>query len=230
MGEEKDKSGFKISIDGFDPLGLKSVGEITKETVKFGIGGAKEFLKLTCKPLLEEFGLALKDQFTNWKLLNIVKMLEKAKGKIKYDLEKEKLVIDPRVAYQIVDHASLVSNETLQDMWAGLFAASCDRYEEDENILFIDILKRLTSSQVKFLNYLCERTRKEVNIMNLFESQESGLVHAGAVKVTYDDILLIMETTSKLKADTEISALESMGLIMPGSTSPPWPLLQQIKS
>ena len=212
MAEENEKPKIKIGIEGFDPLGLKSAGEIAKDATKFGIDSAKAFLKLTCKPLLEEIGLMLRDQFTNWKLNNILKMLEKADGKLSYDPEKEKLVIDPRVAYQIVEHASIVGNETLQDMWAGLFASSCQKYEEDENILFIDILKRLTSSQVKLLNYLCEKSKKDIG-GTLPNYRDSGLVSSSGVRVRYEDLLLIMETDSKLKVDTEFSALENMGLI-----------------
>lgn len=218
MSSEDEKSKLKISVEGFDPLGLKSAGEIAKETTKFGLDAAREFLKLTCKPLLEEFGLTVRDQFTNWKLNNIIKMLERAKGKLQYDLTKEKLVLDPRVAYQIIDHASTVSNDVLQDMWAGLFASSCGKYEEDENILFIEVLKRLTSSQVKLLKYICEQTQTNINILSLKQSQEDGLVTTNAVKITYDEILSVMETSSRLKAETECGALEGLGLLTTSGT------------
>ena len=230
MEEEKDKPNFKFSIEGFDPLGLKSLGEISKEAVEFGIDGAKEFLKLTCKPLLEEFGLLARDQFTNWRLLNIIKMLEKAKGKLQYDPEKEKLVIDPRVAYQIVDHASIVSNEILQEMWAGLFASSCHSYEEDENIIFIDILKRLTSSQVKLLDYLCKKPAKYTNVVNLAASKEAGIVLTGPIEIKYEELFSIMETDSRLKVDTEFNAIENLGLIAPGSNTVISPLLNHVNS
>lgn len=213
MTEEKDKAGINISFEGFDPFGLKVTGEISKHISQFGIDAAKAFLNTTCKPLLAELGLGGKDIVRNWRLLNIIKMLEKAQGKLKYDYEKENLVIDPRVAFQIVEHASIVSNETLQEMWAGLFAASCHAYEEDENIFFIDILKRLTSSQVKFLGYLCENSKKAVNLTDLAQAKEEGIVIANMMSIKYEDILSIMETSNRLKADSELNALECMGLI-----------------
>ncbi|SDM91166.1 hypothetical protein SAMN05421813_12837 [Daejeonella rubra] len=202
-----------ISVDGFDPLGLKSVGEISKKSVEFGLDAAREFLKLTCKPLLEELGLVMRDQFTSWKLNNIIKLLEKAKGKMHYDLENEKLVLDPRVAYQIIDHASVITNDTLQDMWAGLFASSCRTYEEDENILFIELLKRLTSSQVKLLNHLCLLSPKTINLNEFAQARDSGMITLGAIKIKPNEILAIMETDSMLKAETECTALESLGLL-----------------
>jgi len=135
------------------------------------------------------------------------------------------------VAFQIVEHASIISDDTLQNMWAGLFAASCDKYEEDENIIFIDLLKRLTSSQVKLLVYLCEMTKKDFNIVRLPEAIEEGLVSTSPVGVSYEKILEIMGTQSRLKADTEFSALESMGLIATrDQLSAGYPLISKIKS
>jgi len=228
---EDDKSKLKISIDGFDPLGLKSAGEISKQFVQLGIDSIKVFLNLTCKPLLEELGLGAKDIGRNWRLLNTIKMLEKAKGKLSYDLDIEELAIDPRVAFQIVEQASIVSDETLQDMWAGLFAASCRTFAEDENIFFVDILKRLTSSQVKLLTYLCEKSQKHINIQNLPLSKEEGVVTASLLKIEYADISKIMETSSILKANSELTALESMALIeWTGNPSQGVPLHQRIKA
>jgi hypothetical protein len=198
---------------GFDPLGLKSLGKTGEKIVEFGLAGAKEFLKLTCKPLLEEIGAMGRDQFAYWKLNNLIRMLGKAKGKLNIDPTTHQLVIDPRVAFQIAENASQVSNDTLLDMWAGLFASSCDRYEEDENIFFIDLLKRLTSSQVKLISYLCENSNKKIDIRNISASEIDGVVFAGELKMSYSDVCSIMASGSRLKVDTELDTLENMGLI-----------------
>jgi len=125
MAENEDKPALKIDFEGFDPFGLKSAAELSKDATKFGLEAAKVFLNATCKPLLEEFGLGLRDKFTNWRLTNIINMLEKAQGKLCFNLETQTLKIDPRVAYQIVENVSTISDDSLQEMWAGLFAASC---------------------------------------------------------------------------------------------------------
>jgi hypothetical protein len=141
-------------------------------------------------------------------------MLEKAQGKLAWDPKKEKLVIDPRVAFQIVEHASTVSNETLQDMWAGLFASSCHTYEEDENIFFIDLLKGLTSSQVKLLAYLSKNARKTINYKDLEKSKADGIVFIGELKLNYQEVSTIMQSNLRLKVDSELDTLESTGLIL----------------
>ena len=211
---EEDKPQIKIGIEGFDPLGLKAAGEISKEIVHLGIEGIKHFLNLTCKPLLEEIGFGLRDKWASWRLMNVISMLEKAQGKLRYDAEKEKLVIAPRVAFQIVECASITENKTLQEMWAGLFAASCNTYEEDENIMFVDILNRLTSSQVKLLTYLCIHSKKNINIRSLETVKEQGTIFPGIVQVKYDELFSIMETKNSLKVDNELIGLESMGLLL----------------
>ena len=213
MSEETGKPTLNVSFEGFDPMGFKSAAELSKEATKFGLEAAKVFLNATCKPLLEEFGLGLRDKFTNWRLSNVISMLEKAQGKLMFDPETQTLKIDPRVAYQIVENVSTISDDNLQEMWAGLFAASCQNYEEDENIFFTDMLKRLTSAQVKFLNHLCLTCHKRIEISRLPESRIDGEVLVNFIEMSYDDILKIMGTQSRLKADSEFMQLEKMGLI-----------------
>ncbi|HTN19704.1 MAG TPA: Abi-alpha family protein [Pelobium sp.] len=212
MDQEKPK--VKLSLEGFDPLGLKSAGEILKKSVDFGIDGAKEFLKLTCKPFLEEVGLGFKDKATNWRLTNIVTTLDKAKGKFQYDSENEKIGINPKIAYQIIENASIVDNEALQEMWAGLYASSCYDRLDDENIIFIDLLKRLTSSQVKFLNYVCEKSTKTINLSNVHSAKEDGHLNFPIVEICQQNLSNIMNTDNKLKIETEINSLERFGLII----------------
>ncbi|TWR26920.1 DUF4393 domain-containing protein [Mucilaginibacter achroorhodeus] len=213
-----------------DPLGLGALGRTGEKIVDFGIEGAKEFLKLTCKPLLEEFGLMISTPIRYHRLDSTIKMLEKAKGKMQIDPSTQQLVIDTRVAFQIAENASQVSNDTLLEMWAGLFASSCDRYEEDENIFFIDILKSLTSSQVKLLTYLCENTDKTININSIDASRLDGVVTAVEKKIDYAEVCAIMESNSRLKVDTELDTLENMGLIMkPRNNSQNVPISQLLR-
>lgn len=231
MAENDDKPALKIDFEGFDPLGLKSAAELSKEATKFGLEAAKVFLNATCKPLLEEFGFGLRDKFTNWRLTNVISMLEKAQGKLCFDPETQTLKIDPRVAYQIVENVSTISDNNLQEMWAGLFAASCQDYEEDENIFFTDILKRLTSAQVKLLNHLCVTCDKRIETSRLPESRIDGDILVNFIEMSYDDILKTMGTRSRLKADSEFMQLEKIGLIQinTNGTQPYIGLMQNLK-
>jgi hypothetical protein len=217
-----------MDLKDLDPTGAKKIAETVEKITDAGIDGAKIFLSLTSKPLLEELGMMARDKFSSWRLNNIIRTINKAQGKLKYDPEKEKLTIDPRVAFQIAENASTVSNDTLQDMWAGLFASSVGKYEEDENIFFIDALKRLTSAQVKVLSYVCENSHKTllpdgqypdeksigIKQSDLYEQEIEGLY------LKFEHVSSIMGTNDDLKIDTEIDALENMDLIVKAHTYP----------
>jgi len=142
-----------------DILGVKPIAEAINTSVSKTFEGAEGFLKRVCAPALEELGLGVKEKVRNWRLNNIVKFLEKSQGKLIYD--DDKLKINPRIAISIIENASLNDNDEIQEMWAGLFAASCSSSEQsDENLIFINLLKQLTIAQARILKYACENTKK----------------------------------------------------------------------
>lgn len=194
-----------------DLFGAKAYGEALKVVVEKGFEGASAFLGKICMPAAEELGLYFQDKLRYWRLKNVIEIMNKAEGML--DFTDNKLQLHPRVAHEVMENGSLCDDTLMQEMWAGLLAASCKSREEDENIIFVDILKRLTSSQVKLLNHLCENATKTIDIINLPLIKESGLVSAVAMKIEYQQISEIMQTYSELKVDTELSALENMGLL-----------------
>ncbi len=207
----------KIPLEDLDVFGLtpvgKAVGRTVDATTKAGLKGAEKLLSLTCKPLLEELGLILRDKLSNYRLNNIIKTLEKAGEKLIYDIENSKLTINPRVAYQIVESASMIDDDNLQDMWAGLFAASCNEVEDDQNIIFIEILKQLTSSQVHLLNYICQHSSKIIDTNDLPAARKTGFLKSMPVRLTLDLVLQNMRTGNYTKAHMELSNLFTLGLL-----------------
>ncbi|MGF7081992.1 Abi-alpha family protein [Mucilaginibacter sp. UYCu711] len=198
-----------------DDLTTKIVEEGAKEGIKAVIDVGKSLIEAALLPPAKEFGKLLSDQVSYFRFLNRVQFWGKVQVLLQNHPESSKLLIAPRVASRILDNASEVSNDTLQNMWAGLFAASCGEYQEDENIFFIDLLKSLTSSQVKLLSYLCKHSKKTCNISDLDLAEADGVVYAKAVGITYLTLCSIMETDSRLKVDTELEALEIAGLVLP---------------
>lgn len=154
-----------------------------------------------------------KDRLSSYRFNNIIKTLEKAQGKLIYDTEKEKLTINPRIAYQILENASLTESDELQEMWAGLFAASCNVDTDDENIIFIDVLKQLTSSQVKLLNFICSSAVKSINLRKYPEIKRRGFLRGSQVILSLDKIYNIMSTENFPKISTEVSSLITLGLL-----------------
>jgi len=112
------------------------------------------FLGKVCGPPGEELGLLFKDRVKCWRMMNLIRILQKVEEKIgPENLGKEK--VNLRFLATASEPASFCDDETLQDMWAGLIANSRSASEKDDrNLLFIDTIKSLTSSQARVLKFI----------------------------------------------------------------------------
>ena len=104
------------------------------------------------KPVAEELGNLVADPVKSWRANNLIKILEKADGKLSLN-EKGHITINPKILIKIADIGSLESEPELQEMWAGLIASSSTG---DEGILYVDILSGLSKGQAKILQMACE--------------------------------------------------------------------------
>ena len=140
-----------------DILGLKSYGDALNKSVE----GVYKVFSIVCKPVLEELGQMAKDKVRVWRLNNIHNILEKANSKFEYKDGEIDLKINPKVALAIIENGANEDNEDLQEMWAGLLASSPSKDGlNDENIIYVNVLKQISSIEVKILKYVCEHSRK----------------------------------------------------------------------
>lgn len=192
---------------GLDIFGIKPVASAIDSTVKKSLEGIEGFLTLVCKPALGEIGLMAQDQVRYWRLGNAIKMLEKAKGKIEFNNDKLELKSHPRIGLSIIENSSLIDNDFVLDLWAGLFASSCTLDgQDDENLIFVDLLKSLTTAQAKILKYSVENCRKIL--------YPNGLVTAdGDLTVHADELKKITGVNNIHRIDRELDSLNYMGLI-----------------
>ena len=198
MSTEENKS--------LDILGIKPISSAIDKTTEGTLKGIGAFLNLVCKPALGEFGYLLQDKVRNWRLNNVVKMLDKAKDKLEYKDGSLEVKSHPRVAISIIEKSSYIDDEIVQEMWAGLFASSCDKDgQDDENLIFIDLLQKLTFSQAKLLNYSIENCRKIL--------YPNGLVSADEFRVHCDEIKKITGINDIHRIDRELDYLRTLGLI-----------------
>lgn len=191
---------------GLDIFGIKPVANAIDQTVKKSLESIEGFLQLVCKPAIGEIGLLLQDRVRYWRLNNVIKMLEKAKGKLKFEDGELRLRSHPRVGLAIIENSSFVDNEELQEMWAGLFASSCtESGSDDENLIFIDLLKQLTTAQAQIFKYGVENSRKII--------YKNGLVVADELTVHCDEIFKLTGINNYHRIDRELDYLRSLGLI-----------------
>lgn len=189
-----------------DILGTKPIAEAANTTVAKTFDGIEGFLKSVCVPALEEVGLMIKDQFRYWRLKNILKILEKAKGKLNYENEQLQVKADPRVALAIIENGSLIDNDEVQELWAGLFASSCtDSGKDDENLIFVDLLKQLTVPEARIIKYACENSRKAIHSNQLITSEQ--------LIIDRESLIQISGILDIYRLDRELDHLCSLSLI-----------------
>ena len=172
--EEKNK--YTVDIFGLAPY-----GEAIKISVEKSFEAAQAILSRICLPAAAELGLMFQDKVRYWRLNNIIKIIEKSEEKMDFGGEKLVLSAHPRVVKEIMENGSWCDDETLQEMWAGLIASSCDKNNgEDINLLFVNTLKNLTSNQAKILNYICENCQMEVD--------KNDFIYAEHIELDLDQI------------------------------------------
>lgn len=192
MNEEKPKS--------LDVLGLKPISEVIGTVVN----DVSEFFKLICSPAAEEFGLLLKDKVRYWRFKNLANITNKAK-RIMTKQYIDNLKATPRIVNSIIENGSWIDDDRIQDMWAGLLASSCTKDGKDEsNLIFINLLSQLTSSEVKILNYSCDNAEKKMTI--------HGLVYASNLSISLKGLREISGVGDIHRLDRELDHLRSLGL------------------
>ncbi len=189
-----------------DLFGIKPIGDAINTSVTKSFEGIEGFLKRVCAPALEEVGLLLKDQVRQWRLNNILQILQKAQGKMEFRDEQLQIKAHPRVALSIIDNGSLSDNEEVQELWAGLFVSACTKDgQDDENLIFVDLLKQLTVIEAKILKYSCLGARKVLHT--------NGLLTGDEYQITCEELFGLTGIKDIHRLDRELDHLRSLELI-----------------
>jgi hypothetical protein len=189
-----------------DILGIKPIGDAINTTVTKTFEGVEGFLKLVCAPALEEVGLLLKDHVRHWRLNNVLRILSKAEGKLEFNVEKLQIKAHPRVALSIIENGSLIDDDEVQELWAGLFVSSCtEDGQDDENLIFVDLLKQLTNIEARILKHSCETARKIYYPNDLLLAEE--------IQVGCNQLIELTGVKNVHRIDRELDHLRSLNLL-----------------
>lgn len=194
-----------------DLLGIKPIAEAGHEITKASIEGVSSFLSVVFKPGLEELGFLIKDKVRQWRLNNILRVLDKAKGRMGFDGKELNLTANARVGLSIMEECSTIDNEELQDLWAGLFASSCTPDgKDDSNMNFVDLLRRMSSVEAKIIDYACKNCIKILH--------PNKLITAEHIIVPFEDLIKIAGTDDLYRLDREMDHMRSIELLVTGGT------------
>lgn len=188
-----------------DILGLKPVAEATKIAIEKSFNGLSAFMEAIFLPGLQELGYLMKDQVRQWRLNNALKIMDKARGRLSFADNELQLSANTRVGLSILEEGSLIDDDELQDMWAGLFASSCTNDgKDDSNIIFVDLLKRISVVEAKILKYGCENCKKLIF--------KNGLIVGKELIVTLDELKQITGIDDIYRLDRELDHMSSLSL------------------
>ena len=196
-----------------DVLGIKPVANAIEHASKATIDGASSFLSKVCMPAAEEFGLLLQDKIRGYRARNTAAILLEAEARVEKFRPGLKVAIHPRLLAATLNGGGWTDDDSIQKMWAGLLASACtEDGDDDGNLIFIDLLGRLTSAQVRILNYACEATPKRADANGLI-NYRSPLESSAA------QLLEISKLPDIHRLDMELAHLKEIGLIMAGFDS-----------
>lgn len=144
-----------------DLLGLKPVAEAAKIVTDGTVKGAGAFLSRICLPAAEEFGLLLRDRVGAWRSNNALKIVAKAEALNSAREHADRLHAHPRMVMMAIEEGSWADSDEVQKMWSGLLSSACTLGgEDDDNLVFMNILKQLTTLQTKIINHSVETCQK----------------------------------------------------------------------
>ena len=197
-------------MDPIEPLVVMGMSEAGKEVLDRAIQGVSDFLSIVCRPCCEELGLMLKDKVREWRLNNVIKVIEKSQHKLSFEGGELNLRANPRVALSIMDECSIVDDDELQNLWAGLFVSSCTADgKDDSNMNFVDLIRRMSSVEARILRYACEHCQKII--------YHNQLVLASDISVPFDLLSSITGTDEIYRLDAEMDHMRSIMLLNHGN-------------
>lgn len=160
---------------------------------------------------MEELGFLMKDEVRFWRLNNILRMLNKAQGKLEFDGQNLNLTANARVGLNIMEGCSEVDNEELQDLWAGLFASSCTPDgKDDSNMNFVDLLRRMSSVEAKIIDFACKNSTKFL--------YPNKLIMSDGLTISFETLVEITGTNDIYRLDSELDHMRSIELLVDSDT------------
>jgi len=189
-----------------DVLGIKPVSEAISTVTQATTAGASAFLSRICLPAAEEFGLLLRDKVSAWRARNALAIAARAEALFEALPNAGNRHAHPRIVGAVIDHGSWADEDDVRSMWAGLLASACtESGRSQENLIYVNLLAQLTTSQARTLSLACSEATKY--------KSETGLLIAHKFTPTLEQIIAVSGTTDIYTLDLEVDHLRELGLL-----------------
>lgn len=202
-------------MDPVQSVSAAAIAVATSGTAKVlaqgAVDGAGALLSRLCLPAAEEAGQIAADYLRGFRKVNLAMIEAKAKAKIEAMEKKlgKPLKLPLSIGIEVMDSGSKVSDETLQDMWAGLLASSCsDAGDDDSNLQFVHMVAKFSPQQARLFRWIyanCEVVK-----------DNSGVVQGNCLNCIRSEIMSATSIREPAVLDAAIAGLASAGLIHSG--------------
>jgi hypothetical protein len=214
MEDHTKKSETNVNVNVI-PLDAAAT-EVAKKTIE-GIGVV---LGNLFKPVTAELGNWMTDGFRTWRLNNISNTLDKYQGKFTFDGEKLQLAVNPRILHEVIEGSSKCDDENLQEMWAGILGASTSEEKpSDENLIYTNALKLLSTTQAKIVKYICTNCS--------VVEHPNKLLSARDLTISLEHMYTITGSNDMTRIDSELDGLSASSLTNGGFTLSELPIVAE---
>jgi hypothetical protein len=197
MIEEDNAAGEPGSAASSDSL---------SEAIQPYAGGASAFISRACPAASEEIGLAFRGRMGARRAVNLAKILDKANQLLLASNPESEGQIHPRLIHPVLEDASWCEEGEIQGLWAGLLlSGTSPNGASDENLIYMNLLKQLSSLEVRLLSYGAIHAKKQ--------DDANGLVQADNLMVTPGQLMVLFEGFDLPRLDRELEHLKAMGLV-----------------
>lgn len=179
------------------------------KTTAAAITAGIAYIGKICNPAADELSLLLKDQVSGWRANNAIKIANKSKLLLEKQAGNLVISAHPRIIYSTIEHGSWADDDLMQNFWAGLLASSCTTDGKDEsNLIFINILSQITTSQAKLIEYICTTVKTH--------KSPGGWIGSTMLCLECDELQKITSINDIHQLDRELDHLRSLDLIVGG--------------
>ncbi len=194
---------------------MKGFADSAKIITQSTVDGAGALLSRICLPAAEELGELFRDRVKNWRLRKLAMVTEKARPQIEQREKTEGPLQAPAsIGIRVIEAASTVEDDTLQNMWAGLLVSSCTTEgTDDSNLLFVNLISGFSPAQARLFDWIANQCPKV--------RDPNGIVQGDHFKPSVKDLLEHGQVPDLGQLDAELSGLYAAGLFhknLEGST------------
>ncbi len=189
-----------------DILGVKPIANAIETVTKGAVDGAAAFLSRICLPAAEEFGLLFRDRVSAWRASHATAITNRAQAMLDSEPHDAPVHAHPRIVAGVIELGSWTEAEEVQQMWSGLLASACTTDgRDDSNLMFVDLLSKLTTSQARLFDYVCQQAKKWVF--------PNGLLMADEFFMGLDDLKQVTGIVDLHRLDLELDHLRTVGIL-----------------